>query len=1325
MADQNVTVGLDVNDVIAGAQRYIAALNSQNKAVTDLAATLGDFNKKGEARLAVVKGIIDGENQIEVVLRKTKKGFEATSATITKATAEINKLTAAQKAAISALATDQIRNAFPVPSTASVTQLRGYEIAISNVQKALERGRISQEDFNRILGKAKTGDFSPQGVKGEGQAKLLSDLQLISKAFGDNERAAKGFLLTTKDLFRIAEATIFKNVLGAISSEFTNGVRSALEYQIVISQIRTISQDSQLSFEGWANGIREVSDLFGLSQADVAQAAYDAVSNQVVRGAEAFKFLATAAELARISQSKLSDTQNILSSVINSYNLSVSDAEQLSAELFKTVDLGRIKLSEISNTIGRTTFLGNALGVSFQEIEASLATLTIQGVRTSEAETFLTNVFQKLLKPTEAAQRLLNSFGVSSGDAAVKTFGFAGTIEKLFHAFKAGDAEAGDFFNEIRGRKGFEGLTNFAGLFEKNLGKITNSVQDYANAKKIRAESPADFLTKEFNRIRNIFIDDIGQDLLKGTASFIEGVKPLIPAFKDLFTVVKVGAATITIYQGVMLLTKGVTLAAALANGTLALSTTTYTAATIGATVATISFRTALLTSGIGGIAVGIGLAVSQLAAFGSQAAELDETSKRLSENNKRFSKLNFVESAENNFASLKTTTEKNFSSILQTFARVSIAVDGSLDGTRTKIEAITTALNTQFEVYENNLKAGLSRLQSIITQSRGEIEKSQKVIQDITQKSADEIFNFQIQVATPDQQLELTKKKIQDLVSEAQQLSKPLPRKGKETDEDFIKNQEQEQARIAESRQKFNEARTLTVQVAKIEVELAKEALRLSGESGVIKVSSLSLQKGLNDLTQIQLNVEQQITREQERRFNSAKALKTQEELKADITKKAFEDFSKFSVTNKEGTVKPEFTDKVSGKVLPDLILADFQKRADVLRGSLTGDSSAQLQVLQLIENKKTAIIAEAQQLRTKLILEEERKRIEQQKKTANDEIKAIKEKQRTTSEQTLGKDGAADQIKDQLGTVKKFLQTLIGGELSTFGVESVTSKQTTNPIRETIKLVEEQLKKTQTNADTVNGLPVARPEDGAKLTALVQQLRIQLNAAGRKQGISALTDTALSGTDLTLGSILSNISEQANKLTDSGGIFKKTGEDLAFLQLTVENLTQSPTLKQLNLQFPELQKTGELANQALQTGFNGTLLSVKALSDAVDSLNKKLGELGLSGIVGNNKDNVVPLRRAMGGTVPGGPRGTDTVPAWLTPNEFVVNARSAARFRPVLEAINNAPKYLSSGGSVSNTNVGDINIHLAESGGNSNKLVTEFGNKLRRAVKQGRVKL
>ena len=70
-------------------------------------------------------------------------------------------------------------------------------------------------------------------------------------------------------------------------------------------------------------------------------------------------------------------------------------------------------------------------------------------------------------------------------------------------------------------------------------------------------------------------------------------------------------------------------------------------------------------------------------------------------------------------------------------------------------------------------------------------------------------------------------------------------------------------------------------------------------------------------------------------------------------------------------------------------------------------------------------------------------------------------------------------------------------------------------------------------------------------------------------------------------------------------------------------------------------------------------------------------------------------PVRRQQGGVVYANngmlvsyePRGTDTVPAMLTPGEFVVNRRATERNLPLLQSINNGggTPYLSGGGAIS----------------------------------------
>jgi hypothetical protein len=105
----------------------------------------------------------------------------------------------------------------------------------------------------------------------------------------------------------------------------------------------------------------------------------------------------------------------------------------------------------------------------------------------------------------------------------------------------------------------------------------------------------------------------------------------------------------------------------------------------------------------------------------------------------------------------------------------------------------------------------------------------------------------------------------------------------------------------------------------------------------------------------------------------------------------------------------------------------------------------------------------------------------------------------------------------------------------------------------------------------------------------------------------------------------------------------------------------------------------------------------------NVVQQLNDELSKLDL------NKLNVIPGVQqgldvpgfAKGGVVglhPGKPRGTDTIPAWLTPRERVLSVEENRWYeRMVMSPIKQAPRYYSQGGAVSNTTVGAINLNVS----------------------------
>ena len=111
-------------------------------------------------------------------------------------------------------------------------------------------------------------------------------------------------------------------------------------------------------------------------------------------------------------------------------------------------------------------------------------------------------------------------------------------------------------------------------------------------------------------------------------------------------------------------------------------------------------------------------------------------------------------------------------------------------------------------------------------------------------------------------------------------------------------------------------------------------------------------------------------------------------------------------------------------------------------------------------------------------------------------------------------------------------------------------------------------------------------------------------------------------------------------------------------------------------------------------------------------------------------------PVRRQKGGIVPkymasgGFAKGTDTVPAMLTPGEFVINRKATQEFGPLLSAINSptfsTPKSMSSsvmGSSGSQTAVNNsktlynynLSVNVSNSNANPNDIARTVINQIK----------
>jgi len=382
-----------------------------------------------------------------------------------------------------------------------------------------------------------------------GAGKALADTGAKGAAAG------KSITMSWTTLLRVVQVQLIVRALSTLLTAFSECQSSAIEFSTAVAEASTIA-GGHLGPLGQMNAsVLELSRSLGEVANDVAEGTYQTLSNQVVEAADSFKFANEAAKLSIATNSELRSAVNALSSVMNSYNLDVSETGRVSDILFKTIELGRLRLSEFGDVLGRVSPLTAVLGIRYEEMAAAIAALTQKGVPAHTAITQLTQVSQKLLRPTEKLQELYEEWGVETGPEAIRRFGgLQGVLLKMKDATAGNDKEFADLLGRVRAMVGALNLTsNEANALTEALQGMEDATGITDEALKKMRDSAGRQATEAWNNL-NTSMTKVGQTLLKYTTPMVKATDALVQNMRYL------GAATVGVASGlagILLATSG------------------------------------------------------------------------------------------------------------------------------------------------------------------------------------------------------------------------------------------------------------------------------------------------------------------------------------------------------------------------------------------------------------------------------------------------------------------------------------------------------------------------------------------------------------------------------------------------------------------------------------------------------------------------------------------------------------------------------------------------------------------------------------------------
>jgi TP901 family phage tail tape measure protein len=311
----------------------------------------------------------------------------------------------------------------------------------------------------------------------------------------------------------------------AIAAPFLIGARATAQFSTQIAEVATLVPEAVQSTEQLRRTVVDLSSEFGADRADVARGLYQAISSGATAGAEANEILRVALVTARGGVTSTTAAVNGLSTVLNSFGLQASDAEKVADALFVTVKNGRTTIDELSRFLFQAAPVASQLGISYQELNAALVTLTKQGVPTRVAFTQIRAAINGLVRDTPELTKAFEKYG-----GAQKVIAEQGLAKALEIARDAADGNVGTL-NKLLGS--IEGVGAVLGLTGDQLDEFIDQLRQQEEASG-DAAAAAEKVGEAFGVTTQEAIQAVS-NLLEELGTTVEPIlQPLVAVVRDI-----------------------------------------------------------------------------------------------------------------------------------------------------------------------------------------------------------------------------------------------------------------------------------------------------------------------------------------------------------------------------------------------------------------------------------------------------------------------------------------------------------------------------------------------------------------------------------------------------------------------------------------------------------------------------------------------------------------------------------------------------------------------------------------------------------------------
>lgn len=456
---------------------------------------------------------------------------------------------------------------------------------------------------------------------------MAADGSVIIQILGDAtdfEKSLTG-LQKSASSAGLGAAAALAGVSAALAAIGTAAVAASAEYETSLAKVSTIADTNAKSIGTLSSEIMALSNETGEAATGLNEALYSAISAGADT-AHATELVGVAVKAARGGFTDTETAVDGLTSALNAYGMATTEAEGLANKFLVTQNLGKTTFGELASSIGQVAPTAKAAGVSIDDLLASVASLTANGIGTSEAMTGMKSALSNVIKPTSDAAKMAEQLGLDFSAAALRSKGWAAFLRDIQEKTGGNTEQMAALFGSVEALNTVLTLTSRQGmsLMDKTLNEMAANTTALDDAYESMSDTLDVATQKLGTNVQNLGVA-IGDALAPALTVLAEAVASVVAGVTEF---VEQNPLVVNAMAGVTVAT------ATLAAGLLVCAKAeAATAAASAALKAALDMLTAhpvmLVAAAAAGLAVALGTVIASAVKAGDEMAGLSEKARK------------------------------------------------------------------------------------------------------------------------------------------------------------------------------------------------------------------------------------------------------------------------------------------------------------------------------------------------------------------------------------------------------------------------------------------------------------------------------------------------------------------------------------------------------------------------------------------------------------------------------------------------------------------------------------------------------------------------